>query len=171
MKKTEGIISQALDMDVKKIEITKQENNRVDVVADGKHIGNFRHYSPAIKGYDKFKDYRRFPIQLGPQSIISISHFSNHSMEDTFENHDMMEDNDAACKYSYEESEIAAKQLFDQLEGHYCDAFLEALIVEATMKLKRSDDRRLKLANKAGDVSYAENRAEKALTKAAEAIK
>jgi hypothetical protein len=171
MKQTEGLISQVLGMDVKKVEFTKEENNRINVTADGKQIGNFLHYSPIVKGYSQFKDYRRFPIQLGPQSIISISHFSNRSMDDAFENHDMMEDNDAACKYGYEESEIAAKQFFDQLEGHYCDAFLESLIIEATLKLKRSDDRRLKLANKAGDLSYAESRAEKALSNAAEAIK
>jgi len=171
MKKTEGIISQVIDMNVKKIEIEKCADNRIDITADGNHIANFIHYSPKIKEYSQFKDYRRFPIQLGSQSIILITQFSNHSMEDAFENHDMQEENDAVWEYTAKEHEFAAKQFFDQLEGHYCDAFLEALIIEATLKLKNSDDRRLKLANKAGDVSYAENRAEKALTKAAEAIK
>jgi hypothetical protein len=40
-----------------------------------------------------FKDYKRFPIQIGAQSIIVIHHFSNNSMKDSFELHDMQEEN------------------------------------------------------------------------------
>ena len=51
----------------------------------------------------------------------------------------MTEENQAAFEYSWKESEVAAKQLFAQLEGHYCDAFLEAVIVEAAKMLAKSD--------------------------------
>lgn len=87
--------------------------------------------------YSKFKHYRRFPIQLGHQSIIVIHHFSDkgEGMEPHFESHDFTEDNQAAFEYNWNESKIAAEQFFNQLEGHYCDLFLEALIVSATRRL------------------------------------
>lgn len=90
---------------------------------------------------DDYKDYKRFPIQLSSQDIMLIHLFSNKgaSLEQSFENHDMTENNQAAFKYSWKESEVAAQQFISQLEGNYCDAFLKALIVEAAKKLAESD--------------------------------
>jgi len=116
-----------------------------------------------------FKDYKRFPIQIGAQSIIVIHHFSNNSMKDSFELHDMQEENQKAWEYNWKEHELAAKQFFDQLEGHYCDAFLESIILEATKLLKESDDRRLAIS-KPEDRNKIDYRAQKVLEKAKEII-
>ena len=175
MKQTEGIIAQVLEQpDTKKVEILKLEDNRIEITADGKYVGKFPHIAPNIEGYEKFKDYRRYPIQLSAQSIILIHHFSDkgESFSQVLERHDMMEENQAAAYDSYHMYEKSAEQFFDQLEGHYSDAFLEALIVEATKKLNDSDVRRRALEKKLDKVHCSTgSRAERALKKAEESIK
>jgi hypothetical protein len=99
-----------------------------------------------------FKNYKRFPIQLSAQNIMLIHLFSDRDITKIFESHDMTEENQAAFEYSWKESEMAAKQLFDQLEGHYCDAFLEAVIVEAAKMLAKSDK-----SNNASNKKYEES--------------
>lgn len=94
--------------------------------------------------YGNYKHYRRFPIELGPQNIIMIHHFDNvrQGMDIHFEAHDFIEENTEAMNSTYDQYKKSAQQFFSQLEGHYCDAFLEALIIEATKKLSESDGRR-----------------------------
>src|SRR3989304_278392 len=117
------------------------------------------------KGFKDFKNYKRFPIQLSHQNIILIHLFSDSGLQYIFESHDMTEENQAAFEYSWKESEIAAQQFFSQLEGHYCDAFLEALIVEATKKLADSDNKSNELSKKLNK-DHIQNRVKKALDKA-----
>ncbi|HWY13073.1 MAG TPA: hypothetical protein VN026_17180 [Bacteroidia bacterium] len=122
--------------------------------------------------FSSYKHYRRFPIQLGAQSIILIHHFkASGGFDQSFESHDFQEENQEAFEYGCKENEIATKQFFDQLEGHYCDAFLGALIIEATKKLNESDARRLSYSKKLGKECDFDNRAKKALDKAYELIK
>lgn len=176
MRQTEGIISNLLDSEVKKVEIKKVEGNQFEVTADEEYIGKFTHYSPKVESYSKYKDYRRFPVILSNQSIIVIHHFKDDGgLEQTFEHVDMIEENQAAMERSYTEWDEAAKQFFDQLEGHYSDAFLQSLILEATKKLQRSDKRRKKMADKKEDMTGVsdgcfENRAQAVLTKAQEIL-
>lgn len=92
-----------------------------------------------IMEFKDFKNYKRFPIQLSHQNIMLIHLFSDSGISYMFETHEMTEENQAAFEYSWKESEVAAKQFFAQLEGHYCDAFLEAMIVEAAKMLAKSD--------------------------------
>lgn len=85
-----------------------------------------------------YKNYKRFPIELGPSNIILIHLFSNSDkLRDAFENIDMWEENKAVFDYDVDKN--AAKQFFEQLEGHYCDNFLKEIILEASRLLKESD--------------------------------
>lgn len=139
---------------------------------------NNEHYTIMKRDISDFKVYKRFPIQLAPQTIMLIHLFSDkgEALEHAFESMDMCEENDAAAQYSYKIHETAAKQFFDQLEGHYCDAFLEALIIETTRMLKDSDERRKEMGDKYESVMNKprcvtfESRAQKALEKASKLI-
>jgi hypothetical protein len=175
MKETEGLIVRALEQEnVKKIVIKKLKDNVIEIFTDGKKNGTGRYYSPKIKGYSQFKDYSRHPIQLSAQNIILIHHFKDDGgLEQVFECQDMGEENEAYWKDSMDIYKTAAEQFFNQMEGHCCDAFLEAMIVEATKQLDESDKSR-KIYIKPNDDSACnrhELRAKKALEKAAEAIK
>lgn len=119
-----------------------------------------------MSDYSDYKTYKRFPIQTSSQTIMLIHLFSDngHALDNALEGQDMWEENEAA--FSYDIHENAAKQLFAQMEGHYCDSFLEELILEATRRLMESDARRKEISQKYGDNSF-ENRAKKALDKAA----
>lgn len=101
-----------------------------------------------------FKDYKRFPIQLSTQNIMLIHLFSDagNSLNNVFETIDMREENPAVWDYDMNINETAAKQFFDQLEGHYCDAFLKELILEATRRLNEHDIRRAEFDKKASEV-------------------
>ena len=164
--------------DVKKIEIVKIEDEKIEITADGKYVGRFLHISPKIQSYEHFQDYRRHPIQLSSQSIIMIHHFSNEekSLDRICETIDMTQSSVKAMEYDYKSANIAAEQFFNQMEGHCCDAFLEAMIIEAAKHLAKSDDRRREMSEKYEKTSMKpacvfENRAQEALDKAAELIK
>lgn len=171
MKKTEGLISQAISMEgAKKVELIKVDDEKIEITIDGKYAGRFLHYSPKVEGYDVFKDYHRHPIQLSTQNIIVIHHFSDkgEAFNQALECHDMMEENKSF--FQEELYKTSAEQFFDQLEGHYCDAFLEEMIIAATKKLAESDEGLDKLSKLVGE-NKKESRATRALEKAAEAIK
>lgn len=174
MKQTEGIIVRALQQEgAKEILIKKLEDDTIEIFTDGKSNGKGRYYSPKIKGYDEYKDYSRHPIQLSAQNMILIHHFKDAGgLEDMFEYNIMVEENEACMKDSYSMYQVAVEQFFHQLEGQYSDAFLEALIVEATKQLDDSDKMREKhiRPNDDSTCNRHELRAKKALERAAEAI-
>lgn len=61
--------------------------------------------------YSEFKNYKRFPVILGPNSMILIHHFTNtDKLRGAFENQDMWEDNQSCFNYVNKETELAAKQ-------------------------------------------------------------
>lgn len=168
MRQTEGIIAQILEKeDANKIEIIKLENDVIEIFVDGNSVCKTTHYYPKVKNYDQFKDYSRHPIQISSQNIIVIHHFSDRSMGQVFEAHDMLEENINCAHNHYSMYESAANQLFDQLEGQYSDAFLEALIVKATKILAEGDKERKAFNDKVkkSDCEI-ESRAQKALNKA-----
>lgn len=105
-----------------------------------------------------YKNYKREFIQLSSQNIILIHLFNDYEngLQNSLEDIEMKETNEAALKYDIETYERSAKQFFDQLEGHYCDKFLECLIAEATKRLLESDER----------LDFKFNRAQKALDNA-----
>lgn len=169
MKETEGFIARALEQEnAKEILIKKLEDNSIEIFTDGKSNGKGRYYSPRIKGYEHYKDYSRHPIQMSSQNIIVIHHFKDDGgLDQKFEYHDMTEENNAVFEDSYMMYKTSAEQFFNQLEGGYCDAFLEAIIIEATKKLINSDTRRKSL--NIPNCPY-ESRAEKALERAKKEI-
>lgn len=123
--------------------------------------------------YSSFKHYRRFPIQLSAQNIILIHHFNNigaGGLGGAFEAHDFHEENAVAYEHCLKECKISAKQFFDQLEGHYSDRFLEAIIIEATNSLNNSDNRRFEFSKKLKKDEAFDSRAKKALDKAYDSL-
>ena len=114
-----------------------------------------------------YKKYKRFPIELGGSSIMLIHLFSsNDSLKRAFESQDMFEQSEVVFEYECKSLELAAKQFFDQLEGHYSDAFLDSLITEATKRLNESDKHLYESSKKWQKEEDKENRALRALEKA-----
>lgn len=91
---------------------------------------------------NQYKEYKRFPIQIGVQSIMLIHLFNDikEGFNNTLENLHMEDENEAVLNWDIHKN--AAKQFFSQLEGKYCDAFLMEFIIEATKLLIDSDKRR-----------------------------
>lgn len=120
-----------------------------------------------------YKIYKRFPIQIGSQTIMLIHLFSDseHALDNAFEMQDMENSSDAvmSAMMNHNIHEEAAKQFFAQLEGHYSDSFLMELIKEATIQLHESDKSSNALALKVNDTSI-QNRAIEALEEAKKAI-
>ena len=81
-----------------------------------------------------FKDYKRKFIQLRSDVLVLLHIFekdSDHSFEDiSLEDHEKVWEMDHTL---YKES---AKQFIDQLEGHWCVAFLEALRDECIERIE-----------------------------------
>jgi len=122
-----------------------------------------------------FKDYKRFPIQLSSQHLMLIHLYNDihtgSAMIHTIENVDLQETIDAVWDWNINVNEISAKQFFDQLEGHYCDAFLKELILEATRRLNSHDIKRKEFSDKTNKTTCTEvSRAAKALKEAEKLI-
>ena len=85
-----------------------------------------------------FKDYKRKFIQLRRDVLILLHIFekdTDHSFEDM-----SLEDYEEVWKMDHTLYKESAKQFIDQLEGHWCIAFLEALRDECQKRI--DDDRR-----------------------------
>ena len=89
---------------------------------------------------DDFKEYHWHLIQLRPD-VVMLIHLFNRDNDDSWESAWLM-DND---KYSIEDYECikeSAHQLILQLEGNWCDLFIEALRDECSQILENSNPRR-----------------------------
>ena len=85
----------------------------------------------------KYKDYKRFPIMISTHDCLVVHVFSRtDKIEDIF----LYADHESKMYSDYEMFEIAAKQLINQLEGNYCDLFLEELIKVCQDKLKKKKE-------------------------------
>ena len=96
-----------------------------------------------------FKNYKRKLIQLHRDTAILIHIFekdTDHSFEDVW-----LHDLTGVYETDVELLRGSAKQLIDQLEGHWCRAFLEALrdecdarieqdLIDCGLKKKESDE-------------------------------
>lgn len=81
-----------------------------------------------------FKDYKRKFIQLRRDVLILLHIFekdTDHSFEDM-----SLEDYEEVWKMDYALYKESAKQFIDQLEGHWCVAFLEALRDECIERIE-----------------------------------
>lgn len=81
-----------------------------------------------------WKDYKRFPIILGPHEVMVIHLFER---TDRLEDVLWMEDFEPKWQEDAEMYKRAANQFIDQLEGRYCDLFLEELIKACQEKLNK----------------------------------
>lgn len=83
--------------------------------------------------YKIFKDYKRKFVQLDRETALLLHIFTKdeeHSWEDIW-----LHDYTGVAEADYFIHEEAAKQLLDQLEGHWCVAFLETLIKECQQRI------------------------------------
>ena len=90
-----------------------------------------------------FKKYHRHLIMLRPE-IAMLIHIFKRDNDDSWESI-WLEDNE---KYSEEDFECiaeSARQLILQLEGHYCDTFIETLRDECNKILEDSNKRKTEL--------------------------
>lgn len=81
-----------------------------------------------------FKDYKRKFIQLRSDVLVLLHIFekdSDHSLEDI-----CLEDHEEVWKMDSTLYKESAKQFIDQLEGHWCVAFLEALRDECIERIE-----------------------------------
>lgn len=81
-----------------------------------------------------FKDYKRKFIQLRSDVLVLLHIFekdSYHSLEDI-----SLEDHEEVWKMDSTLYKESAKQFIDQLEGHWCVAFLEALRDECIERIE-----------------------------------
>ena len=81
-----------------------------------------------------FKDYKRKFIQLRSDVLVLLHIFekdSDHSFEDI-----SLEDHEEVWKMDHTLYKESAKQFIDQLEGHWCVAFLEALRDECIERIE-----------------------------------
>lgn len=81
------------------------------------------------------KQVRRTPIVLNKNTIAMLHIFTKlDNLEDMF-----FQDFEPYIEENYQQHKKAANELMNQLEDHYCTAFLEALIVECLDRIKNSD--------------------------------
>lgn len=81
-----------------------------------------------------FKDYKRKFIQLRSDVLVLLHIFekdADHAFEDI-----NLEDHEEVWKIDRNLYKESAKQFIDQLEGHWCVAFLEALRDECIERIE-----------------------------------
>ena len=94
---------------------------------------------------ENYKTYHRHLIQLRPDVAMLIHLFERNS-DDTWESI-WLDDNEKYYEEDYECIKESAKQLLLQLEGHYCDLFIESLRDECNKLLEDSNKRKEKILN------------------------
>lgn len=94
---------------------------------------------------EDYKTYHRHLIQLRPDVAMLIHLFERNS-DDTWESI-WLDDNEKYYEEDYECIKESAKQLLLQLEGHYCDLFIESLRDECNKLLEDSNKRKEKILN------------------------
>lgn len=85
--------------------------------------------------YDYFKNYERKFIQLNRNTVMLIHLFhkeSDHSFEDLW-----LHDLTGVYETDINILRDSAKQLINQLEGHWCRAFIEALRDECDQRIEQ----------------------------------
>ena len=101
-----------------------------------------------IYDVEDYTDYRRHLIQLRPDVAMLIHIFSRNA-DNNFESI-WLDDNDKYYEADHECIKDSAHQLILQLEGHWCELFIEALRDECDDILNHyhSELHKLKISNK-----------------------
>lgn len=92
---------------------------------------------------EDFKTYHRHMIQLRP-NILMLIHLFKRDSDDEFESI-WLDDNEQYYIEDYECIKESARQLLLQLEGCYCDMFIESLRDECNKILEDSNKRKEEL--------------------------
>ena len=83
----------------------------------------------------KEKIVRRAPIVLDKNTVAMLHIFEKYdSFDDVW-----YQDVETYIKENYEQHQKAAEELVNQLEDHWCTAFMEALIIECLKRLQTAD--------------------------------
>lgn len=98
-----------------------------------------RQHKP-VYDLDDFSEYKRHLIQLRPDTAILL-HIFTRDIDQNLETA-WLDDNDEYYEADFECIKDSAHQLLLQLEGHWCDAFIEALRDECNDILKHSEERK-----------------------------
>lgn len=109
----------------------------------------FDKYHRPVWDVEDFNVYKRHLIQLRPETAILL-HIFERDIDKNFETI-WLDDNEEYYSADFECIKDAAHQLLLQLEGHYCDAFIEALRNECNEILKNSEEKKAKIREKKGD--------------------
>ena len=109
----------------------------------------FDKYHRPVWDVEDFNVYKRHLIQLRPETAILL-HIFERDIDKNFETI-RLDDNEEYYSADFECIKDAAHQLLLQLEGHYCDAFIEALRNECNEILKNSEEKKAKIREKKGD--------------------
>ena len=92
---------------------------------------------------ENYKKYHRHLIQLRPDVAMMI-HLFHRDSDDTWESI-WLDDNDEYYIEDYDCIKESAHQLILQLEGHWCDLFIESLRDECNKILEESEKRKEKI--------------------------
>lgn len=92
---------------------------------------------------ENYKKYHRHLVQLRPDVAMMI-HLFHRDSDDTWESI-WLDDNDEYYIEDYDCIKESAHQLILQLEGHWCDLFIESLRDECNKILEESEKRKEKI--------------------------
>lgn len=92
---------------------------------------------------ENYKKYHRHLIQLRPEVAMMI-HLFHRDSDDTWESIHL-DDNDEYYIEDYDCIKESAHQLILQLEGHWCELFIESLRDECNKILEESEKRKEKI--------------------------
>jgi hypothetical protein len=110
----------------------------------------FDKYHMPLWKVENFKAYKRHLIQLRPDVAILL-HIFQRDIDKSLETC-WLDDNDEYYMTDFTCIKDSAHQLLLQLEGHTCDAFIEALRNECNEILKNSEEKKAKIREKNGGI-------------------
>lgn len=124
---------------------TKYGENVREAVTDAISSKNtdFQKVHKPIYEIENYKKYHRHLIQLRPE-IAMLIHIFHRDDSDTWESI-WLDDNEKYYIEDFECIKESAHQLILQLEGHWCDTFIEALRDECDQILEESNKRKKEL--------------------------
>ena len=100
----------------------------------------FAKYHKPVYEAENYDTYKRHLIQLRPDVAILL-HIFQRDTDDNFESI-WLDDNEEYYAADHECIKDSAHQLLLQLEGHWCDAFIEALRDECDEILKKGKEKK-----------------------------
>lgn len=121
------------------LEKHKDVPNIKDIVDEARRIEieDFEVNHKPIWDLDNFKEYKRHMIMLRPDMALLL-HIFKRDMEQNIEDA-WLDDNESYMINNYECIKDSAHQLMLQLEGHYCQMFLEELKKEVDAALEHEN--------------------------------